>query len=315
MKQRITTMAVLGTGAVGSYFVWGLQDKLKENVWVIADGERKRRLEREGISVNGEDLKLQVKTPQEAKGVDLLIVATKYDGLKACLDDIADIVTEDTIVISPLNGVDSEEIIASRIGMEHLLFSVMHIASQRVGRFIEFNPDITMGITFGEAKQSEPSERMLAVAKLFEGSGVRYHFGTDIMRDVWHKFAFNVSRNLPQAMLNCVAGVYTDSEHGRHLMLKMREEVCALAAAKGIDISDLAPVEQLRYPSSPKARYSTLQDLDAGRHTEIEMFAGTVLRLGKELGIATPYNDFAYHAIKLLEERNDGKFTYETVTM
>ena len=55
---------------------------------------------------------------------------------------------------------------------------------------------------------------------------------------------------------------------------------------------------------------STLQDRDAGRHTEIDMFSGALIRMGKELGIPTPYNEFAYHMIKALEEKNDGKFDY-----
>ena len=54
----------------------------------------------------------------------------------------------------------------------------------------------------------------------------------------------------------------------------------------------------------PSARYSTLQDLDAGRHTEIDMFSGALIRMGRELGIPTPYNEFAYHMIKALEEKN-----------
>lgn len=60
----------------------------------------------------------------------------------------------------------------------------------------------------------------------------------------------------------------------------------------------------------PSARYSTLQDLDAGRHTEIDMFSGALIRMGRELGIPTPYNEFAYHMIKALEEKNDGRFDY-----
>ena len=63
-----------------------------------------------------------------------------------------------------------------------------------------------------------------------------------------------------------------------------------------------------------RARYSTLQDLDAGRHTEIDMFSGALMRMGKELGIPTPYNDYTYHMIKALEEKNDGIFDYTNDT-
>lgn len=58
------------------------------------------------------------------------------------------------------------------------------------------------------------------------------------------------------------------------------------------------------------ARFSTLQDLDAGRHTEIEMFAGEMIRMGKEYGIDVPYCEYTYYLIRALEEKNDGKFDY-----
>ena len=84
----------------------------------------------------------------------------------------------------------------------------------------------------------------------------------------------------------------------------------AIAEAKGIDIgkADVSSGRGSAVP--PTARYSTLQDLDAGRHTEIDMFSGALIRMGKELGIPTPYNEFTYHMIKALEEKNDGRFDY-----
>ena len=82
------------------------------------------------------------------------------------------------------------------------------------------------------------------------------------------------------------------------------------AAAKGIDMQKVDAVSGKGCAVKPSARYSTLQDLDAGRHTEIDMFSGALIRMGKELGIPTPYNEFAYHMIKALEEKNDGKFDY-----
>ena len=89
----------------------------------------------------------------------------------------------------------------------------------------------------------------------------------------------------------------------------LRRELEAIAAAKGID---LRKVDTSGRGSAvpPTARYSTLQDLDAKRHTEIDMFSGALMRMGEELGIPTPYNEYTYHMIKALEEKNDGKFDY-----
>ena len=40
------------------------------------------------------------------------------------------------------------------------------------------------------------------------------------------------------------------------------------------------------------------------------MFSGALMRMGAELGIPTPYNEYTYHMIKALEEKNDGRFDY-----
>ena len=84
----------------------------------------------------------------------------------------------------------------------------------------------------------------------------------------------------------------------------------AIAAAKGIEFSKIESSAK-GSPVMPSARYSTLQDLDAKRHTEIDMFSGALMRMGKELGIPTPYNEYTYHMIKALEEKNDGLFDYK----
>lgn len=139
MNQHIRTIAILGAGAVGSYLVMGLSDKYKENLWVIADGERKDRLAKNGLNINDKVYSLHVKTPAEAHGVDLLFVCTKYTQLRDSLPDIETITDEHTMVVSLLNGVDSEELIGQRIGMEHMIYSLIRIASHRIGNSIHFS--------------------------------------------------------------------------------------------------------------------------------------------------------------------------------
>lgn len=309
--MKINTVAILGAGAVGGYFIWGLSEKLKDNLWIIADNNRKERLKSEGININGKKYKLNVRTPKEAKGADLLLISTKYGALNDILDDVETIVDDHTIVLSLLNGVDSEEVIGKRIGMEHIVYSMMKIASERKGNCITFNGIVTPGLFYGEALQKEPSERMTAIARLLDGTALNYHMCEDIVREIWCKFALNISCNQPQAMLGCGVGAYNDSAYVAHICQKLKDEVTEVAMAKGIDISTSDTENTRRSASTKSARYSTLQDLDAGRHTEIDMFAGAVIRMGKELGIPTPYNEFTYHMIKALEEKNDGKFNYE----
>ncbi len=304
--MRLEKVAIIGAGAIGSYFIAGLSEKLGENLWIVAEGERSARLSQYGILVNGIEIPLHVKTPESAAGADLLIVAVKYGALPDCLPMIEKIVDEHTIVMSPLNGVDSEKIIGSRIGMEHMVYSLMKIASQRIGNHIAYDPDVTLGLFFGEPG-GEKSERVLAIQELLEDTDVHYKISHDIQLDIWLKYALNISKNLPQAIINCGYGAYVESGHLSYISKCLRDEVVQVAAAKGIDISDSKNPAAGNTAISPDSRFSTLQDLDAKRPTEIEMFSGTLIRMGKELGVKTPFNEFAYHAIKCLEEKNCGK--------
>lgn len=68
------------------------------------------------------------------------------------------------------------------------------------------------------------------------------------MQDLWYKFSLNISKNLPQAIINCGQGAYTDSEHVAYISERMRLEVVAVAEAKGIDIHDAdAPSSQKQW--------------------------------------------------------------------
>ena len=69
----INRVAIIGAGAIGSYFIAGLSEKLGENLWVIAEGDRRERLQKNGIVINGNMMPLHVKTAREAANPRLLL--------------------------------------------------------------------------------------------------------------------------------------------------------------------------------------------------------------------------------------------------
>lgn len=307
--MQIKTVAILGAGAVGSYIIWGLSGRKDIRLGVIAEEERAERMKK-GCMINDVAYHPEVWTPQEAKGTDLLIISLKYGALPGALEDIHAITGEHTTVMSLMNGVDSEEFISEKIGASHVMHSLIKIASHKEGNGYYFNPETTIGIIFGELTAPYQSERVQAVEALFKGTGLHYRVTEHIREEIWSKFRLNVCNNLPQAILGAGVGCYQDSVHMKQISDGLRRELEAVAAAKGIDISKADDSSSHGSAVPPSARYSTLQDLDAGRHTEIDMFSGALVRMGRELGIPTPYNEYTYHMIKALEEKNDGKFDY-----
>ena len=306
----IHSVAVLGAGAVGSYVIWGISSLDDVELGVIAEGERAERLKKNGCAINGKTYHPEVWTPDEAHDVDLMVVALKYGSLEGALESIQKVTGGHTVIMSLMNGVDSEEIIGRTVGMEHVLPALIKVASHKEEDGYHFDPPTTLGIIFGEPSAPFDSERVKAVEELFADTGIHFRSTEYIQEEIWCKFCLNVCSNLPQAILGAGVGCYRDSVHMKAISDKLKEELEAIALAKEIDMSKVENTSTQRSAVPPSARYSTLQDLDAGRQTEIEMFSGALIRMGKELGIPTPYNEYTYHMIKALEEKNDGLFDY-----
>lgn len=300
----IKKVAILGAGAVGSYVLYGLKNCDIE-LGVVAQGNRNERLKKQGIKINGELYLPNVWTPQEAKDVDLLIVCLKYNALEDALKMIQEVVSDHTIVMSLMNGIDSEDIIENRIGQGHIVHSLIKVASHKEGDNFVFDPVSTVGIVFGEPKYPK---LVKDVENLFSTSQLHYRSTDFIFEEIWSKFRLNVCNNLPQAILGAGVGCYRDSKHMQAIQKGLKDELEMIAKAKGIDMDKADPMSTIGSPVPKTARYSTLQDLDAKRHTEIDMFSGAIMKMGKELGIPTPYNEYTYHMIKALEEKNDGMF-------
>ncbi len=309
--MEIKKVALLGAGAVGSYIIWGLCSLEGVRLGLVAEGARAERLARNGCKINGKIFRPEVWTPAEAQGADLLIVALKYGALRAALPAIKTAAGTRTTVMSLMNGVDSEEIIASVVDKGQLIYSLIKIASHGDDGGYVFDPETTIGIIFGEEQPPYDSERIRAIDALFHKAGLHARPSQCIREEIWSKFRLNVCNNLPQAILGAGIGCYRDSVHMQAIQQGLRRELETIAAAKGIDMTKVPVSSKHGSMAPPTARYSTLQDLDAKRHTEIDMFALALMKMGAELGIATPYSEYTYHMIKAIEEKNDGLFDYE----
>jgi 2-dehydropantoate 2-reductase len=328
--MRIKRAALIGAGAVGSWFIPGLSMVLGKNFYVIASGERAERLKNAGIVINGrvyDGDNLNIRSAEEAGalGIDLLLVAVKYDNLQEVLYDIRTIVEErrifgttddaedamdDIVVVSCLNGINAEEIIAAEIGEKQILPAFMRVVSRKVGNAIRYNPYFAQpgGLIFGEKDTEEKTPRCEAVEHLLHDAGIGCLFVGDIMTRKWQKFAMNIANNLPQAILSVGFGAYCDSAHVAYIHDCLYAETMIVASKYGVKFE---PEENTPQMAPADARFSTLQDLDAGRHTEIEMLAGVLMDKAEAVGVAVPFAEYTYHLIRALEEKNDGLFDYE----
>lgn len=310
----IHSAALLGAGAIGGYIADKLAGREDVDFCILAEGKRAQQLKAQGLTVNGRHICPAVKTPAEARGTDFIIAARKYYSLRDALPMIAAAADGHTQVMSLLNGVDSEEIIGEVLPMRQVMHAVIRITAQRAsdGTLTYDEPGRGMGIFFGEPGGRNETERIQAVREFFTRTGILCRVSDNILRDIWRKYALNVCMYIPQAILGVGIGANADSPDMAALRDGLRGEIIAIAAAQGIDISARDPAIYIKGTGIPyRSRYSTLQDLDAGRPTEIDMLCGTAVRLGRKYGVPTPYNEMAYHCIRVLEQKNAGRFDYD----
>ena len=191
--MEIKSVAVLGAGAVGSYVIWGLSGVKNIELGVVAEGERAKRLKEKGCTINHTVYHPHVWTPQEAHGVDLLVVSLKYGALPGALESIREAVGENTIVMSLMNGVDSEEMISTVIPKANIMYSLIKVASHKEEDGYCFDPETTIGIIFGELEAPYESERVRAIEELFADTGLHFRHTDYIREEMWSKFSKSIS--------------------------------------------------------------------------------------------------------------------------
>ena len=115
----------------------------------------------------------------------------------------------------------------------------------------------------------------------------------------------NVGINQPSAVLAAPYGIFQTSAHAQQIMESAMREAMLVAKAAGVNLSekDIKDWYPVMNTLDPEGQTSMLQDIEAGRRTEVDIFAGKVIELGTSLNIPTPVNEFLFHAIKVLEHQ------------
>ncbi len=300
---EIRTVAIIGAGAVGASYASLLTDRDAARVTIVSGGERAERYLRDGFRVNGREYRFPVARPDESPlRPDLFLVACKGHHLPSAITDMRPHLGPRTLIMSLLNGISSEGILGRALGEERVLPAMtIGIDAVRIGREVEYSKPGR--IFFGEPDDSR-SERTAAVESLLARAQIPCTVPGNMTRILWWKFMINVGINQASAVLRAPYAVFQRVPEARELMLSAMQEVLALSDAAGIGLgqADLEEWERTLSGLSPAGKTSMLQDVEAGRKTEVELFAGTVRELGREYGIATPVNDTLFRIIRAFEQ-------------
>lgn len=304
MMQNIQKVFICGLGAVGSAYASQIFEFNPNGVKVIADPKRIEKYRQNQVTVNGKSYPFDyIRPDSNEKPADLMIIAVKQHHLTESINNIRNFIGEQTIILSLLNGITSEEIIGSEFGMEKMLYSfVVGTDAVREGTDTRFSKLGT--IVFGEKHNQELSPRVKTVKELYEKVKIPYQIPENMLRELWWKFMMNVGVNQVSAVLKAPYGIFQRIGEARELMEMASREVIAISQKIGIELhpNDIDKYLKIIDTLAPEGKTSMLQDVEASRKTEVEIFAGTVVELGKKYEINTPVNEVLLRMIRTLEQ-------------
>lgn len=309
----IERVLIVGSGAVGAAIASIISERAPGSVSVLADGERFERYSRDGFIVNGKTYHFPVVTPGSTHShFDLIIVAVKHHHLPEAIQQMKVHVRNNTSILSLMNGISSEEQLGAEFGAGPgapegsnipPYAMILGIDAVRIGNETRFAS--TGKIFFGEATNNRAalSPRIQRIASFFDKTGVPYEIPENMLRALWFKFMINVGVNQASAILRAPYRLFQTNSHAKGVMESLQREVIALSQAMGINLNeqDLVHWEKTLAGLHPDNLTSMCQDVMANRKTEIEMFAGTVVELGKHYKVPTPANELVLNLIKALE--------------
>lgn len=300
-------ISIIGAGAMGS--LYGGKLSLAGNDVVLYDINKAHvdMINSRGLvieeSSSGEKLiahPLASSNPEDVSGSDLMIIFVKSTATEAVAAQFVKFAKPETIALTLQNGLGNEEILRDHFGSERCAAGVTSQGATFLG------PGVIRHAGDGPTHicmSNKDNDRLKEVISVFSDSGFEIHIEENIADLVWSKLVINVGINAVTALSGLENGKLLDYPDMKSLMADLVGEAVMVAEKKGIKLSYNDPL-QLVYDVSEKTalnRSSMLQDFDRGSLTEIDFINYAIVREGKKLGIATPFNSAVSKLVKSIE--------------
>ena len=239
---------------------------------------------------------------REAGECELYVLATKASGVGPAAQAIAPLMGPESVVITIQNGLGAGERIARYMDTGRVLLGVADGFGAPMKGPGHVHHNAMQLIRLGEMNGGI-SERLQAVADLWQRAGFEVRAFADIERLIWGKYICNVTFSGPCTVFDCTLGELMANADWWQIALCCTREVYALGQAKEIAFDFEDPIEYVTAfgRKMPDARPSMLLDHHAKRASEIDAINGMAVELGRELGILTPCNEVLTAVIRRRE--------------
>jgi 2-dehydropantoate 2-reductase len=296
LGRKIVRICVVGAGAMGGLYGGRLALAGHDVSFVDANPATVEEINANGLHLDGigGDHRIRAPAASDPDGVakaDVVLFHTGTNHTRAGAGTAARVLAPEGFVVCMQNGIGNVEILSEVVGAERVVGGISYhsAASPGPGHATHTNDGATW---IGEIDGRDRG-RLQPLCDALRGAGMQAKIVDNIMAVIWTKFVLNCAINPVSAMTGLRLGEIGEDEAATELQDRVMEEILAVVAAKGIELTDpdiAASVRKIcrggRYN-----RPSMQQHMEDGRPTEIDSLNGAVVREGRALGVPTPYND------------------------
>ena len=299
-------IAILGAGAMGSW-IGGHLALSGNDVHLLTTNEAHiNAVQNNGLILKHgqrvDTVQLPIGQPTEFNNtVDLVIVLTKTFQLKTALSSIANVLTNETAVLSLQNGLGNAETINEFVNAENIWIGMTMLPVDREAPGVVAGKG-EGGTWFGHVHGDEnPFGKTLEIA--FANSGISVSYDPEIIKRIWQKVAFNAGMNAVCALTHSTPGTINQSSFAMDLVKAVAKEVALVAKTESVEVDLESVYSTIEYACVHHGAHipSMLADLLQGRQTEVDALNGAISSRAEAAGIEVPLNQQLVGLIELAE--------------
>ena len=306
-EGNMKNVLMVGAGSVGGFFGAHLA-KQNQDVSFLLRPRTLQAVKERGLTIRSAAGTFTVRPraaadPRELPKPDLVILSVKAYDLDEVLDQLSPVLSEQTVLLTLQNGVDTEDRILARIHHDCVVGGVAYIYSKIV------EPGVIEHYKRGSVAIGElmghRSERVQAIASVFQQAGIPCQLVEDVRRTKWEKMCWNCVFNPLTVLINDRIAKALDHPQMLEVIRQIVDEVVAVAAACKVPLTGDMSAKVVRWSQEIRDIHTSMyDDWKAGRPTEIDYLNGYIVQRAREWGIPTPLNEALAVMIKVITERD-----------
>ena len=303
-------IAVVGIGGVGGYLA-AMLGRVCPHLTLAARGARGESIRENGLTLHSDYKGEIVVRPERVVTVDELgeqdyiFVCVKNYSLEEVCADIAHAVTEDTVIVPVMNGVDPGERIRSIMKRGTVVDSLIYIVAFANEDYSVTQQDnyayMRIGIKNADSIQQEKVEEVSAI---LSAADIDHRATREIETEIWRKYILNCAYNVASAYYDNTIGQLRDDPLKAKEYEALVQEAYQVALAKGVDVKQEhidAIIHRFYHELADESTSSLQRDIRAGKTTEVDTFSGYIVREGRRLGVDMPVSEKMYERLKEYE--------------